>query len=64
MTHPLLNFIPGLNPELHPWSDLDWQDINSEDQPKSLQFQVHLKTFQAEPTVELWLSVWAAPVQW
>ncbi len=48
---------PWLNPELHPCSDLDWQGINSEDQPKSLQFHVHLKTFQAEPTVELWLSI-------
>jgi hypothetical protein len=55
---------PWLNPELHPWSDLDWQGITNEDQPKSLQFQVYLKTFQAEPTVELWLSIWAAPVQW
>ncbi len=54
---------PWLNPELHPWSDLDWQGINSEDKPKSLQFQVHLKTFQVKPTVDLWLSILAAPVQ-
>jgi hypothetical protein len=53
---------PWLNPELHPWSDLGWQSIYREDQQKSLQFQVHLKTFQVEPTVKLWLSIRAAPV--
>ncbi len=35
MTHPLLNYIPGQNPELHPWSNLDQQGKNSEDQTKN-----------------------------
>jgi hypothetical protein len=49
MTHPLLNYIPGQNPELHSWSDLDQGAINSEEQPKNPQFLVHLNTFRKNP---------------
>jgi hypothetical protein len=49
MTHPLLNYIPGQNPELHPWTGgyISWGPAQESSVPGSPE---HL---QEEPPVEL-----------
>ncbi len=49
MTHPLLNYIPGQNPELHPWTGgyISWGPAQEFSVPGSPDYH------QEEPSVEL-----------
>ncbi len=47
--HPLLNYIPGQDPELHPWAGgyIRWRPAQESSVPGSPEY------FQEEPSVEL-----------
>ncbi len=49
MTHPLLNYIPGQDPELHPWSGgyIRWGPAQESSVPGSPEY------LQEEPSIEL-----------